>query len=364
MKGNPKKEDGEKNPLLGNPSPNYHDTDSLPNTFIGHYKDYDVPYYFQRLIMSLYNLRQACKSEKYQVHFDEINKVLKEFFNIIKDNKLNEGTEKTSGMDLQYATNSELLEKNVKYIIEKRKNKDEKFTEYIGIFTVNKSTLVEKLLYAFNAVKSPGKCPAPEHPNNSLSPKELLQLIDNIKAEPKPPLWWHFIPHAYTYARKTMIVGTTFFIAACSATSQSTFDFFMTDNHLNAENRSPSYVHYAIPLALGFIGLAIMTEGVIYSRRKQFSRQILQWWQARRTPKSAENAVPLSEVKVLKSSALLENISNAFKRLKIKKSPTFQPDLATLQAYLINPGRDFTLANQIEEYLKNNGHSTSYFSFK
>jgi len=390
-----------------------------PDEFTGHYRDYNVPYHFQQLVLSIYNLRLICKSEKYQQHFSGLRDALYALFQIILNNNLQEGAKKKSAISLEYTQISERLAEEIHTIISIRKNRDSDFTGHIGNFTVRRKTIVDKLLYAFSAHQNlePGKHPAPEFIDNSLTPSQILNLINEIQDQPSPPPFWHIIPHAFTYSRKTMIGGVILLSLAVGASLEYLQDKFF-----------PEYKGYTVPLVLAIAGLLTMLAGITLSRRKKIGRYCCSCWrrpsrspgeieqkdtipleqqplqiQVEQSPvstnpvstASTRNSVrlsvaPLSQQQNSKLSnstrklrhqgfriskqqettipTILDSLKEAANQGNLDSDNNFQQSkaIATLRAYLTNPEAneyDPNLADQIREFLSAQSLSDRYLQF-
>jgi len=258
--------------------PIYSAAPALPADFDGHYKDYDVPYFFNQLVMSFYNLRDICRTGKYNQAFRDAQRDLIELLTIIANNDLDEGDAAlgTSSIELRYGQVSQRLDDSLKVIVNAKNTKDAAFLESIAQAGLKRTLLIDKITYAFNARTPSPEYPEPKFKQNSLTPPQLKDLIDQLPTPPKSRSFIqkaiHIFPHAYHHSRELSITAIIFSIGALCTAGQSTIDHFFDNPSVAAEDRPSTAATFAFPVVLGLLGLGFGIAALATSHRKQLKR--------------------------------------------------------------------------------------------
>jgi len=240
----------------------------LPNEFTGLCQIFSVPNRFEQLILCFKQMRMICSADKYTSHFKNIATELTTLLEMICHNYTGGEPEP----DVRFRMNCLALSAYVDDISRTKKKHTQKFLSCVGTFHANRTALTEAFCMAIQEV---GKSEVRDQNSfPSSSPSTLKQWIDTLTQVIHTDPWYHFVPHAFTYAPKTMITGTAVMAFFMGALTQSLFDYYETDVHLAPSKRSPAYVHYAMPLSFGLLGLLILTAGVVYTHKEKIS----EWW--------------------------------------------------------------------------------------
>ncbi|MCB1827338.1 MAG: hypothetical protein KDH94_02850, partial [Coxiellaceae bacterium] len=198
--------------------------------YSGHYTNYNLPYYFEKLVITLKELRSTLDNEKYWKPLYQIRLCLAELHEIIWDNKLDPPGNAVSAIDLQVANLSTTIQAQIDVILGLTRSYRTENVRATRDQHSCRNTLVKHFKNAINGHNNPDIAPPPETKllPNAL-PSQIDQWIKEIGEKPKEEPFWRMFGHTFYYASKASYFSIGFLALFVGSATQSLFDFLLTD---------------------------------------------------------------------------------------------------------------------------------------
>jgi len=301
----------------------YETAKELPSEFHKPYKDHNAHFHFTAFIVSIGWLHGICSSKKYVECFSGFCGPLNQLLQIMVTTDSLTESETLKKIDVE-------LDTIFDSIFSRKRNSHIAFRTKFTVCILRKQLFLGSMEDVILGLSPPGTMTG-----KSYTPKELQDRIKNFKKKHKPSSYFHCIPHAWTYSRKSMQLGLVLSFSACITLCQSIgelINFFSTGG-LNPSDRSAINAYIVMPLVYAvipgvvfLIGLIVQSIGVCKSYIKKPSQGT--------TDAPAYKAIQFSEVSPIEhgeyeaSGALkaFHQLVDAIKDLrKICTSKKYQP---------------------------------------
>lgn len=238
--------------------------------YSGHYAAYNVPYHFQQLVISIYNLRNALNNKKYWLYFFRIQKALLNYHHLLEKNSFKDGDE------LLVANNSTVIQTQLEVIAALKKSitGTTDLVRSVSLIRVNLRDLKEKFVYAMNGYKSKSEFPPPRTTAAQiLLIKNIISMINDIGMLNDEEAWHKIFAHTFYHKNTTSIIALSFFALSIGTGMQSIFDYVLMDinsgDHSSASTAKHTFVHLGLPIIFFGIGLSIAIYALIAAKNKR-----------------------------------------------------------------------------------------------